>query len=240
MITCLDAPRNSTQPKVHSVITETRLFDHLTPEQREELFDNAVRRRYSRDAVIFTPGDQGTVIYYIVNGRVKIYDMTSDGREIIYRVCVSRNWFGVSAIFGGKTRPTFAQAQAETEVLMIDRANFEQFIHENPKFSVVVIHLLGQRLRQAHSAIAEFMVGDVQSRVAQLLLKFAETESTTRDGVVTIENRFTHQEIANMIGATRTTVTKVINIWKRRNIVHIARGRILIRNYEELTKLIRH
>ncbi len=221
-------------------ISEANLFADLTDDQRATLFGNAREQIFPRNALVFAPGDQSTVVYYVVAGLVKVYDLTGDGREIIYRMCGTNNWFGMSAVFGGRVRPVFAQTQAQTKVLAIGLAGFERFIQDNPDFSIAVIHLLGQRLRQAHNAITEFVIGDVRSRIAQIILKFAEAGSSTRGGVVTIENRFTHQEIANMIGATRTTVTKVINEWKRREIIHVARGRIQICNYEELTRLIRH
>ncbi len=231
-----DAGANQTRDEM----SEANLFADLTEAQRTTLFNNARKQFYPKNALIFAPGDQSSVVYYVVAGFVKIYDLTGDGREIIYRMCGANSWFGMSAVFGGKVRPVFAQTQAPTEVLGVDLASFERFIQDNPGFSVAVIHLLGQRLRQAHNAITEFVIGDVRSRIAQIILKFAEAGSSTRGGVVTIENRFTHQEIANMIGATRTTVTKVINEWKRREIVHVARGRIQIRNFEELARLIRH
>ena len=227
-------------PESAGASTESQLFEGLTTSQKDNLLGNAIERRHPKNTVIYAPGDESTVLYCLATGRVKIYDLTADGREIIYRFCGPGSWFGLSAIFGGEARPAFAETQAETKVYVIDVASFEGLIQDNPKFAVAVIHVLGERLRQAHAAITEFVVGDVRSRTAQLLLKFAETGGRSKGGIARIENRFTHQEIANMIGATRTTVTKIFNEWKRMDIVDIADGHILIQDREALSRLIRH
>lgn len=232
-------PQNH-QAEASEEASETLLFRGLSDAQWDRLFNRAAKQSFPKNSVIYATGDESSAIYYILSGRIKIYDLTFDGREIIYRVCGPKTWFGVSSIFGGKVRPAFAESQADAEVLAIDRDSFEAFIQDNADFAVAVINLLGQRLRQAHAAITEFVVGDVRSRIAQVLIKFAESGSKTSDGVVSIENRFTHQEIANMIGSERTTITKVMNDWKRQGIIHAASGRIKIQDYEALAKLVRH
>ncbi len=219
---------------------ELQLFDDLTDEQSKRLFGSAVKRSYKKLTEIYAPGDESSIIYFVLSGRIKIYDLTEDGREIIFRICGPKSWFGLSAIFGGKGRPVYAQSLVHSEVMLVERAEFEAFVHDYPDFALTVIHLLGERLRQAHAAITEFMVGDVRSRTAQLFLKLAEPSSTMRDGVVNIESRLTHQEIANMTGATRTTITKVMNDWKRRDIIRVHNGRICILNHEALVRLVRH
>ncbi|PLX41408.1 MAG: hypothetical protein C0605_05650 [Hyphomicrobiales bacterium] len=219
---------------------ESRLISNLSPEKHRELLRKAYPHKIAQNTMIYAPGDDSSSIYYVVDGLVKIFDMTGDGREIIYRMCGPRSLFGLSAIFGGEERPVFAQAQATTDVLVITRPEFERFVHNNPWFSVDVIHMLGNRLRQAHAAIAEFVVGDVRSRIAQLMLKFAETGHSLQSGDIRIENKLTHEEIANMIGATRTTVTKVLGEWKRRGIIEVTHSRIIIHNLDVLTDLIHH
>lgn len=223
---------------------ESLLFSGLNDEQWQMLFERASRQSYDKNTLIYSRGDSSTAIYYLQHGRVKIYDLTFDGREIIYRVCGPKTWFGVSSVFGGEERPVFAETQTPAKVMVIERDKFETFIHENPNFSVSVINLLGLRLRQAHAAITEFVVGDVRSRIAQVLIKFAEANGkasgVTKDGVVTLEGSFTHQEIANMIGSTRSTVTKVMNDWKRQGMIDAHSGRLEIHNYEALMQLIRH
>jgi CRP/FNR family transcriptional regulator len=233
----MNAARESPGPKA-SPVNEAQIISDLPREQRNFLFKSAVRRRYAKGNILFAPGDRSSFVYYIIRGRVKISNLTGEGEEIIFRFCGPHNLFGLSTIFGGQAREVFAHAVADTEVHCIRRESLEKLTLRNPRFAIDVIHVLGHRLRQAHSAITEFAVGDVRSRIAQLLEKFAQMSSTTKDGVVHIDNKFTHQDMAHMIGATRTTVTKVINDWKRRGLIRIARGRIVILDYPAIRALI--
>lgn len=219
-------------------VNEAQIIADLPRDQYDFLFKNALRKRYAKNSVIYAPEDRGAYVYYVVTGGVKIFNLSGDGREIIYRFCNPRTLFGLSSVFGGQQREVFAQTVGDTEVLCVRRESFEKLILRNPIFAVAIIHVLGHRLRQAHSAITEFVVGDVRSRIAQLLDKFALVSNSAKDGNVTIENKLTHQEMANMIGATRTTMTKVINDWKRSGIVRIARGRIVILNYPAIRDMI--
>ncbi len=216
------------------------LLAGLAADRHEDLFKKAHVRTIAENKMIYARGDDSSSIFYVVKGLVKIFDITGDGREIIYRMCDAQSLFGLSAIFGGSARPVFAQAQVATKVLVISRQDFEQFVHENPKFSIDVIHMLGDRLRQAHAAIAEFVVGDVRSRIAQLLIKFSESGKVLEGGSIKIANKMTHEEIANMIGATRTTVTKVLGEWKCRGIIETSHSKILVHDIGALTQMIQH
>lgn len=218
---------------------ETRLLSLLEPEQRDSLLAGAGQRTCLRNNVIYSPWDPCDIVYYLVSGSVKIFDVTNDGREIIFRICEPDTLFGLSAVFGGEARLVFAQAQETSKILGIKRQNFERAIAEYPQLSLAVIHMLGRRLRQAHTAIAEFVAGDVRSRLAQILVKFSEA-SRRADGATVIENRLTHQDLANMIGATRTTVTKILNEWKRRGVVEVGHRSILILDREALVELTQH
>jgi CRP-like cAMP-binding protein len=223
-----------------SGFSEARMLETLTPRQREELLHGAVLRNCGKNSMVFAPWDPCDVVYYLVSGSVKIYDVTSDGREILFRLCEPGTFFGFSAIFGGQTRMVFATAQTAARVLSIERAVFERFIAQYPQLSMAVIHMLGRRLRQAHAAIAEFVAGDVRSRLAQILLKFADASCEGRGGGVVVRGRLTHQDLANMIGATRTTVTKVVNEWKRLGLLDTSHREFVILEREALVELTNH
>lgn len=228
----------SDSPSASGHANEAQIIADLPREQRDFLFKSATRKRYPKGSVLFAPGDRSSYVYYILKGRVKISNLTGDGEEIIFRFCGPHNLFGLSTIFGGRAREVFAHAVVDTEVHCIRRESLERLVLRNPRFAIDIIHVLGHRLRQAHSAITEFAVGDVRSRIAQLLEKFVHMSSTTKDGVIFIDNTFTHQDMASMIGATRTTVTKVVNDWKRRGLIRVSRGRIVILNHPAIQAMI--
>lgn len=214
------------------------VINELPENERLFFYQKSHKKRYSKNSIIFSPGDEGNLIYYVLSGRVKIYNLSGCGKEIIYWFCKPKDFFGLAEVCGGEMRTVFAEAVEDTELLCINRTNFEEIISRNPKIAVFIIRILGSRIRQAHETIKELVVCDVHTRLAQLLIKLSQICGSSRSGVITIEKKFTHQEMANMIGATRTTVTEVMNEFKKNGYIKCDGGRVTILNYTKLADLI--
>ncbi len=222
-----------------SPVDEKDLFSSMPPEDQDFLARTARRRVCARGELIHSPGDRGDVINYLESGRVKVYNLAACGKEIIYRFCPPGSFFGIAEIFGGEEREVFAEAVEDSVVLSIERSNFEQLIRRNPGIAILVIGILGSRIRQAHQAIKNFVVADVRTRLAQLLIKLAQMNgSPAPDGSVHLQHRFTHQEMANMVGAIRQTVTEIINEFKKHGYIRCDQGKIVVLNPEALARLI--
>jgi CRP/FNR family transcriptional regulator len=216
--------------------SENRLMDCLSAEERDYLEKNAFRRFYRKNTIIHSPGDQTGLVYYILDGRVKIYNISESGKEVIFRFCHKAYLFGLAEVCGGNRREVYAEAVEDTRVLGIDRKYFIDIIRGNPEFSIQVFNILGDRLRQAHRAIQSLAIQDVGERLAYLLLKLARMHApnTSED---TIGYKLTHQEMANMIGATRSTVTEVINYFKEKQYIAYVDGIITILDFENLKRI---
>jgi CRP/FNR family transcriptional regulator, cyclic AMP receptor protein len=213
--------------------SENRLMDCLSPEEKNYLEKNGYRRFYRKNTIIHSPGDQTGLVYYILDGRVKIYNISESGKEVIFRFCHKAYLFGLAEVCGGNRREVYAEAVEDTRVLGIDRKYFIDIIKGNPEFSIQVFNILGERLRQAHRAIQSLAIQDVGERLAYLLLKLTgmHAPNTSED---TIGYKLTHQEMANMIGATRSTVTEVINYFKEKQYIAYIDGIITILDFGNL------
>ena len=221
------------------VAKEMDLNAGLADEERAFLNQHSHHKKYPKNSLIHSPGDKIKVVGYVVSGRVKVYNLAACGKEIIYRFCPPHSFFGIAEIFGGEERAVFVEAVEDTEVLCIDKRHFEELLRRNPELALVVVTILGSRIRQAHQAIKDFVAADVRSRLAQLLIKLAQMGgSPDPQGVVTIPDKFTHQEMANMIGAIRQTVTEIINDFKRRGYIRYEAGKIAILDRQGLADLL--
>lgn len=222
----------------HRILRETDIMARLPESERESLYRESHRKKYPKHTVIHSPGDRGEVISYVLSGRVKIYNLSACGKEIIYRFCTPNTFFGIAEIFG-EDREVFAEAMEDTEVLCIEKKRFEGLIRRHPDIALMVMKILGTRIRQAHRAIMDFVVCDVRTRLAQLLIKLAQMNGVVnKDGTTTLKNKFTHQEMANMIGAIRQTVTENINAFKRSGYIRCADGRLTIVELDKLRELV--
>lgn len=218
---------------------EIDLVRQLPESERALLERNSIRKRYPRATIIHSPGDLGMMVNCVLSGRVKIYNLSACGKEIIYRFCTPNSFFGIAEIFGGEEREVFAGAMEDTEVLCTDKQYFESLILRNPALALAVMRILGNRVRQAHKAIQSFVFCDARTRLAQLLIKLAQINGVENpDGTITLRNRFTHQEMANMVGAIRQTVAKNINHFKRNSYIRVAGERITLIDPAGLKNLI--
>jgi CRP-like cAMP-binding protein len=217
-------------------LSENQLMDSLSAKERQYLEKKAYRRFYRKNTIIHSPGDQTGLVYYILDGRVKIYNISESGKEVIFRFCHKAHLFGLAEVCGGSRREVYAEAMEDTRVLGIDRKYFIDIIKGNPEFSIQVFNILGERLRQAHRAIQSLAIQDVSERLAYLLLKLIGWHAPNPDED-TIGYKLTHQEMANMIGATRSTVTEVINYFKDKKYIAYIDGIITILDFENLEEI---
>lgn len=215
------------------------IMAQIGSEDREELERHSFTRVFRKGALITSPGQHIDFVHYILSGRVKVFDLSACGREIIFRVCGPKSFFGVAEIFTNDERLVFAEALDPVEVMCIDKLSLERVVKRNAAAALLVIRILGNRIRQNHIAIKGFVFGDARYRTAHLLAKFAEIDGyANRDGSVTLGSRFTHQVIADMIGATRQTVTEIVNDFKRQGYVASTQKKITILDLDGLRALI--
>jgi len=215
-------------------LSPLEIIETLSQEERELFYRKACRNKYPKGTLVFSPGDLGGAIFYVMSGGIKIFNMSSCGKEVIYWFCYPRDFFGLAEVCGGEKRTVFAEAAEDSELLSLSGKDFEAFLGRNPQVALLLMRVLGRRLRQAHETIKELIACDVYSRLAQLLLKLGQICGASCKGAVVLEKKFTHQEMASMIGATRTTVTEVLNEFKKKGFIETRGGRITILDRESL------
>jgi CRP-like cAMP-binding protein len=217
-------------------LNEAQLMGCLTDNERVYFDEMAYRRFYHKNSIIHSPGDQANLIYYILGGRVKIYNISESGKEVIFRFCHKGSLFGLAEVCGGDRREVYAEAVEDSKMLGIERKHLAQLMRYNSDFSIAVLNILGKRLRQAHRAIQSLAIQDINERLAYLLLKLTamHCSCSTED---TVGYKLTHQEMANMIGATRSTVTEIINYYKEKKYIAYCDGIINIIDSTNLKKI---
>jgi CRP-like cAMP-binding protein len=223
-------------PRETLLLDESSLMDCLVEDEKKFFLEKAYQRFYHKHSIIHSPGDPTNLIYYIEAGRVKIYNISESGKEVIFRFCHPGSLFGLAEVCGGERREVYAEAMEDSNILGLERDYFTQLIRKNPEFATGVFSILGQRLRQAHRAIQSLAIQDISERLAFLLLKLSALhgQCATED---TIGYKLTHQEMANMIGATRSTVTEIINYFKEKGYIAYINGIITIPDPENLREL---
>ena len=197
------------------------IFAELGDDHIASLARHATRRRYPKDTVVFFENEEGDTFFMIIEGRIKVTILGDDGREIILSVLGPGDFFGEMALLDNEPRSATTIAIEEAELLLLSRSDFQSVVAENQSITGALIKILTGRLRRANHQISTLALLDVYGRVARALLDMAREEGRRlKDGRMAFR-RATHQEIANRIGTTRETVTRMLKDLERQGMVHV-------------------
>ena len=202
--------------------------------QRDELlkFAELTRERtYPKGSVILFQGDPGDSLYVLRQGRAKVVLIGEDGREVILGVLEPGAHFGELALIDDQPRSAHVIAMEDSQLLILRREDFRRRVEANPSVAWALLTELSRRLRRADQKIGGLVLLDVPGRISRLLLDLS-AEST--NGI--IEKPLTHQTIAQMIGASRETVSRAMKEFQEEGFIRVERRRIAVANRDALEK----
>lgn len=212
---------------VRELLRSVPIFSDLDDTGIETLERVIARKVYPKDGVVFFENEPGDTLFMILFGRVKVTILGDDGREIILTVLGAGDFFGEMSLLDNEPRSATAIATEETELVSLLRSDFEMVLADNKEIALGLIRVLTQRLRRADQQIETLALLDVYGRVARLIVDLAREEGRRlKDGRVAFR-RATHQEIANRIGTTRETVTRILKDLERAGRIKVE-GRELV------------
>jgi CRP-like cAMP-binding protein len=204
------------------------IFSELSEPDVATLAKVATRRRYPKDTVVFFENEEGDFFFMILEGRIKVTILGDDGREIILSVLSPGDFFGEMALLDNEPRSATAIAVEESELLSLHRTDFQNVIADNRAIMSALIRILTARLRRANHQISTLALLDVYGRVARVMLDMAREEGKRlKDGRIAFR-RATHQEIANRIGTTRETVTRMLKDLERHALIRVEGKEIVL------------
>jgi CRP-like cAMP-binding protein len=197
----------------------------LTDDQAREACALFRERRFRKGQVIFEQGDSGDYLYVISSGRVRVYLLNPDGREIVIRIYGPGEVLGELAVLDGGLRSAGAAALDNVRAFLLGREHFLQLLRED--FSMVenVIGMLVERLRYTTTYTEHLAFFDAPRRVAALLVQLSSLDSTI-DGPTRIP--LTQQELASFAGTTREWVNRALRDFAREELVQVERGAVIV------------
>lgn len=210
------------------------IFAELSETDIQALARLTTRRRYPKDTVVFFENEQGDTLFMILEGRVRVTILGDDGREVILSVLGPGDFFGEIALLDNEPRSATAIAAEDSELMLLHRGDFQGAMSENPSIGGALIRVLTARLRRANHQISTLALLDVYGRVARVILDIAREEGRRlKDGRIAFR-RATHQELANRIGTTRETVTRMLKDLERQGLITVdGREVVLEANFEK-------
>jgi CRP/FNR family cyclic AMP-dependent transcriptional regulator len=203
------------------------IFSELSDGDVASLAQLLNRRKYPKDAVVFFENEEGDFFFMIVQGRIKVTILGDDGREVILSMLGPGDFFGEMALLDNEPRSASAIAAEESELLSLARSDFQK-VSTKRSITGALIKVLTARLRRANHQISTLALLDVYGRVARVILDMAREEGRRlKDGRIAFR-RATHQEIANRIGTTRETVTRMLKDLERQGLIHVDNKEMIV------------
>ena len=195
------------------------LFAELDDRELASVAAVAKTRRYAKDDVIFHADENGDVFFLIRDGHVKVTMISPEGKEIILSMLGPGDFFGEMALLDDEPRSATVIATEPLEVVTIFRNDFLAILNENFPITRKVLAELSRRLRSASNRIESLATMDVYGRLARFFLDLAREQGKKLDNGYVAVTRPTHQSIANMIGTSRETVSRLIHDLMKQNLL---------------------
>jgi CRP/FNR family transcriptional regulator, cyclic AMP receptor protein len=211
------------------------LFKGFTQEQMAALDRVTSMTSAKRKNPIYLPGDPSRQVYLLKSGRVKISRTTEDGKELTLALLKPGDIFGEAEVLDDLPRDTLAEALDDTQLCVIQREDFMAMLNKSPDLTLRLAKLIGSRLRSIEIRIEDLVYRDVPARLAHLLLELSKEFGMPEKDGVRIGIRLTHQEIANLIGSTRETVTATMGEFRKRGLLGPESRDIVLTKPQELS-----
>lgn len=207
------------------MLSNIPLFSELAPEDLRLISNCSVTRTYPKNTILISEGDRSDSLYVILSGKVKAFVSDSNGKEVILNIQESGEYFGELALIDAEPRSASVMTLEPSRICVFSKAGFQRCLAENPNIASKLILALTKRVRSLTESVKNLALLDVYGRVARTLLNLA----TEQDGKLVIEQRLTHQDIANMVGASREMVSRIMKDLATGGYLQIRDKKIIIR-----------
>jgi len=202
-------PRGRIQIMIE-LLKQVPLLSTLQDEELDAIHRLSHTKKCPKDTIILLEKEEGDTLFIILGGKVKVSNFSENGKEVIFSILSAGDFFGEMSLLDGKPRSATVTSIEDAELRMIRRSDFHKAMEKHPQIAFKLLEVLANRLRRADQRIESMAVLDVTGRIAGILLQIGEEKGVRSSKGLTIKQRPTHQELANMVGTTRETVTRVL------------------------------
>jgi CRP/FNR family transcriptional regulator, cyclic AMP receptor protein len=216
------------------------MVDILEPLSREEIKELSRRipdTHYQRGQILYTPKERSEALFMLKKGRVRIYRIGHDGREFTLTVVGAGTVFGEMSLTAQRLESAYAEAMEPVVVCKMRRLDLERLVLDKPQVGLKVMSVLSERLFLAEDRMEDIALKEVPARLANFILQLIESEGVVTSEGYKIPSRYTHRQLATMIGSKRETVTKAFTLLQRAGVVQLRRRRIHVGDIEALKKV---
>jgi len=182
--------------------------------------------------IFYMPEESGEVLFLLKQGRVQLYRLSPNGKKLVIATLGPGAVFGEMSIVGQGMHNTFAEAVDECTLCVMSRFDVQRLMRDKPQVAFRFVEALGDRLTETERRLEDIAFKSIPARLAGLLLELADEQEDA-----SMVRGYTHQDLGEMLGTYRETITQTLNEFKSRGLLSISRKQIILENRPGLEKL---
>lgn len=188
------------------MLNQLYVFSDLAPQETQELTRHSTTRTYPANTILISEGDLTDSLYVVLQGEVKVFVSDEQGKEVILNILGPGEYFGELALLDDEPRSASVKTLEKTKVMVITVQDFKKCLESNSEMVFNLLKSLTRQVRSLTGNVKSLALMDVYGRVAHTLISMAKDV----DGKMVIEQKLTQQDIADMIGASREMVSRIL------------------------------
>ena len=218
------------------LLQSVSIFWDLNENDLGHIADKMVAKHFENGNYIFLEDSEGEQCFFVLEGSVKVTRLSKDGREVILAMLNEGDFFGEMSLLDGESRSANVIALEKTKVLTLDRNDFIAVVNDYPLIAVQLLKELARRLRKSDRHIASLSLSDAEKRIALCIIRFADEQGVIQNGKVSIPKTPIQQDIANMAGTSRETVSRALGLLEKEDLIERNGRELIILDYKKFIK----
>ena len=218
------------------LLQSVSIFWDLNENDLGHIADKMVAKHFENGNYIFLEDSEGEQCFFVLEGSVKVTRLSKDGREVILAMLNEGDFFGEMSLLDGESRSANVIALEKTKVLTLDRNDFIAVVNDYPQIAVQLLKELARRLRKSDRQIASLSLSDAEKRIALCIIRFADEQGVIQNGKVSIPKTPIQQDIANMAGTSRETVSRALGLLEKEDLIERNGRELMILDYKKFIK----
>ena len=217
-----------------------RMVDILEPLSRKEIKELSLRipdTYVEQGRILYTPQEKSEALFMLKKGRVRIYRVGHDGREFTLTVVGAGTVFGEMSLTAQRLENAYAEAMEPVVICKMRRDDLVRLVMDKPQVGLKVMSVLSERLSLAEDLMEDIALKEVPARLASFILRLIESEGVVTSEGYKVPTRYTHRQVATMIGSKRETVTKAFTLLQQAGAVELKWRRIHVKDIETLQRV---
>ncbi|HLO10746.1 Crp/Fnr family transcriptional regulator [Neobacillus drentensis] len=207
---------------IKKVLSEFSLFRELNDLELTKITDIAIARDWKKQSHVFLQGDPLENVYFIYDGKIKIYKSDINGKEQIVAIAKKGEMFPHVGFFRKGDYPAYAEVIEPSTLIAVPISKFESVLIENPELCIKVFKVLGEKIVDLQNRLEEQILNNTYEQIIKLIIRLAQKHGQEKgDGTILLKSEFTNKDLANMIGTTRETISRTLTKMKKDELIEV-------------------